>query len=813
MHWIRKALILFSVTLFPTTLIFAQVEPVLIQEWENFQVAEYVISGNYAWGIGGTYNSRNLYRLDLSTDDGGSVVAQLENPAFGLDADNDLLVIAAGKEGIHLFDISDPDNIIWTRTFHMPGESKDVMLRDGYAYVACDYSGLVTVNVNDHMNPLIVDYQMIRHGEFAGLASQVKIQDSTLFLIDQKYGAVAYDLIEPTHPTRLDDISLELSSDYEYVSFCSDYEMNENQIVFSIVHNIYIYNQDEYITEFSVVLASFDDNQFTEQSTLDFGYVFEIQTSSSIGLYESTLIASQNDILFIKDISDPFEPYNLFIYPDSTLENITVYGDVLYALGNNFSAFSMTGQPGVNAWLEIHKAHPSVSNTSEHSCASHPLQVDSGWRVTIPTSSIADQRDWTITEIAQMQLVPAINADRLYAQGAALYIPEYAGIYLNDIHIIDVSQQDDPIYSGVCQQLDGENYFVTISDDMMIVLCDSGIKYFDLSDPIHPQWISTSPLNVHFFNIAVSGGILYGTVDTIQERLYIYDISDLQNVVLLDIISDMGDYIEVDKNNRFMTIVNVTGRGQYNWGFTISKLFALDWTENTPYLLKEWYGPLWDTYFRAQGLTVSNNLHYFSQKYVYYENEIGDVTVRDISDPLYPITALSDVRQGTANPQEMVQHGNLMIYSFEGLNLYDVSNPSDPELISQIPEATDRKLALDWPYLYGTNGQEITVYLLGVTDVKDVSSNLPSEFAVGLAYPNPFNPTTTITVSLPQSAELTVAVFNTLGQRVAELANGLIAAGTHQFTFDGSSLASGVYLVQATVPGELNAVQKILLMK
>ncbi|MCB2212819.1 T9SS type A sorting domain-containing protein [bacterium] len=98
-----------------------------------------------------------------------------------------------------------------------------------------------------------------------------------------------------------------------------------------------------------------------------------------------------------------------------------------------------------------------------------------------------------------------------------------------------------------------------------------------------------------------------------------------------------------------------------------------------------------------------------------------------------------------------------------------------------------------------------------VVSVND--SNLPGEFALGAAYPNPFNPTTTVSVSLPEASDLTVAVYNTIGQQVAELAQGRVAAGTHAYTFDASALSSGVYFVRATVPGQLNAMQKVVLMK
>jgi hypothetical protein len=94
------------------------------------------------------------------------------------------------------------------------------------------------------------------------------------------------------------------------------------------------------------------------------------------------------------------------------------------------------------------------------------------------------------------------------------------------------------------------------------------------------------------------------------------------------------------------------------------------------------------------------------------------------------------------------------------------------------------------------------------------SQEIPVEFALSQAYPNPFNPTTTVAVSLPIASELSVAVFNVMGQKVATLANGKLNAGTHNFVFDASDLSSGLYFIQAVSgSGELNDIQKITLMK
>jgi probable HAF family extracellular repeat protein len=90
---------------------------------------------------------------------------------------------------------------------------------------------------------------------------------------------------------------------------------------------------------------------------------------------------------------------------------------------------------------------------------------------------------------------------------------------------------------------------------------------------------------------------------------------------------------------------------------------------------------------------------------------------------------------------------------------------------------------------------------------------LPSAYQIAEIAPNPFNPTTTITLALPAASELNLRVVNVLGQQVAELANGKISAGNHSFVFDGANLSSGVYFVHAVVPGEMNQIQKITLMK
>ncbi len=100
---------------------------------------------------------------------------------------------------------------------------------------------------------------------------------------------------------------------------------------------------------------------------------------------------------------------------------------------------------------------------------------------------------------------------------------------------------------------------------------------------------------------------------------------------------------------------------------------------------------------------------------------------------------------------------------------------------------------------------------------QDGTAAIPTEFALYPNYPNPFNPSTTIRVALPVDASVSLVVYNTLGQKVAELMSGTVAAGYHDVTFDASNLASGLYIYRIAAQGivgkEFNSVQKMLLMK
>ena len=94
---------------------------------------------------------------------------------------------------------------------------------------------------------------------------------------------------------------------------------------------------------------------------------------------------------------------------------------------------------------------------------------------------------------------------------------------------------------------------------------------------------------------------------------------------------------------------------------------------------------------------------------------------------------------------------------------------------------------------------------------------LPSKIVLAQNYPNPFNPTTWINFALPKSSEVTVNIFNSRGQLIRTLANGVMNAGFHQIAWDGrnstgTKVTSGVYLYQLKTENS-NQVKKMILAK
>jgi hypothetical protein len=116
-----------------------------------------------------------------------------------------------------------------------------------------------------------------------------------------------------------------------------------------------------------------------------------------------------------------------------------------------------------------------------------------------------------------------------------------------------------------------------------------------------------------------------------------------------------------------------------------------------------------------------------------------------------------------------------------------------------------------------SDGAEFTPYpVAGAPNPFDVietgEKSVANEYQLLENYPNPFNPTTMITYSLPNSGNVTLSVYDVSGREVATLVNGWRDAGVHEAVFDASDLPSGIYVYRLSTK-DMQVSGKMVLVK
>jgi hypothetical protein len=87
---------------------------------------------------------------------------------------------------------------------------------------------------------------------------------------------------------------------------------------------------------------------------------------------------------------------------------------------------------------------------------------------------------------------------------------------------------------------------------------------------------------------------------------------------------------------------------------------------------------------------------------------------------------------------------------------------------------------------------------------------LPADYDL-VAYPNPFNPSSAITFSLPDAQPVRIIIYDVAGREVRQLADHVFVSGTHRVVFDGAELPSGVYIVRLDLGSRTRSIKLLLL--
>ena len=89
---------------------------------------------------------------------------------------------------------------------------------------------------------------------------------------------------------------------------------------------------------------------------------------------------------------------------------------------------------------------------------------------------------------------------------------------------------------------------------------------------------------------------------------------------------------------------------------------------------------------------------------------------------------------------------------------------------------------------------------------------MPDEYSISNAYPNPFNPTTEFTYSMPEEGMVNISVYDISGRLVVEIVNGWKNAGVYPAIWNAHDIASGIYMINISI-NEFHDIQKIMFIK
>jgi hypothetical protein len=133
--------------------------------------------------------------------------------------------------------------------------------------------------------------------------------------------------------------------------------------------------------------------------------------------------------------------------------------------------------------------------------------------------------------------------------------------------------------------------------------------------------------------------------------------------------------------------------------------------------------------------------------------------------------------------------------------------------------SADLRAAAEYPFVPSTDVSAFRV-VVGTPDAlrKELDALLPKAFELGNNFPNPFNPETTIPVSVPLASEIRLVVYNILGSEVRTVYAGPVEAGRYWFRWDGrnehgNGVASGIYFVRLTTNRGLSFIRKMAFVK
>ncbi|MFC2136058.1 T9SS type A sorting domain-containing protein [Bacteroidota bacterium] len=364
---------------------------------------------------------------------------------------------------------------------------------------------------------------------------------------------------------------------------------------------------------------------------------------------------------------------------------------------------------------------------------------------------------------------------------------------LNGLSVINIADPYNPLFVG--NLATGGSWQIDVENDYAYFL-SGGVKFVNIAQPGNYNLLLTYP-NSNYTNLKARNNYLYLT--KLHEGFDIIDVTDPNNPDKIFDFNEPGIYSEewvgyshIDASDNYLYVAESENEILI---FDIANI-------NNPQKIAS----IPTTQFITD-LVVDDNLLFIGT--------FDYLKIYDISDPHNPsaISAINEVNRPT---HINVKNGIMVFYDDDIYRYYaiDISNPAAPVILGHF-DTLSHGINFDGDYIYAV-GTTLKIYKLHLTTDVENNYNLPEQFLLYQNYPNPFNPSTTIEYSIPSESNVSLKVYDIIGNEVATLVDRIQSTGYYSIEFsasgaDRNSLSSGIYFYSIKA-GSYSVTNKMILL-
>ena len=359
-----------------------------------------------------------------------------------------------------------------------------------------------------------------------------------------------------------------------------------------------------------------------------------------------------------------------------------------------------------------------------------------------------------------------------------------------DLQIIDISDPTNPYFTGSFDTTGGAWNIFVMDEYAFLANGHSGLFIIDVSDPSNPVFTGRYDGPGYAHDVVARKDLAYLVTCL---HFSVIDISDPANpALIIEIFTDNDDARELFVRDSYAYISGYHGSGfrvvdvSYpSSPEVVGSYDAPDYAGDIFVTGEHAYIPSWEG---LEILNVSNPENpYYAGKY-----DSTSICERIHCEGDYAFVVQNNTR-------------------LRGLLVLDISYPPSPYPVASYTPYGYNDVYVRNGYIYVISGSRLDILRFTLTAI-DEKESLPVRHTLSQNHPNPFNAATTVSYTLPERGEVTISIYNILGQKAATIFDGMHEAGEHTITWDAADFPSGVYFARLEA-GEHSENIKMVLLK